>query len=150
MAIIWSQQCSPGESCAVRDTVRFSTWPSCPHCTPCFSRGSSGAAGWEGGAGGAQGWKHRNCWEPGCRTADHTGQGEAGLAGGAAVRRKHFTGLGCVQNIFLELGAILPLLAVSPVTSSLQKRHKNAKISGERHLPSQHCKPGRARLLPLI
>lgn len=102
MAIIWSQQCSPGESCAVRDTVRFSTWPSCPHCTPCFSRGSSGAAGWEGGAGGAQGWKHRNCWEPGCRTADHTGQGEAGLAGGAAVRRKHFTGLGCVQNVSLN------------------------------------------------
>lgn len=58
-----------------------------------------------------------------CRTADHTGQREAGLAGSAAVRGQHFTGLGCVQNIFLELGAILPLLAVSPVTTECRNHH---------------------------
>lgn len=60
-----------------------------------------------------------NCSKSGCRTADHPGQGEARLAGSAAVRGKHFTGLTCVQNIFLELGAILPLLAVSPVTPTV-------------------------------
>lgn len=47
----------------------------------------------------------------------------------------------CVQNIFLKLGAILPLLAVSPVTASVE-------ITTQPKKQAQKCKDLQRKALP--